>query len=63
VLRDGTPHLARVITGLTDGTFTEVVKGEVKLGDDVIVDVVVSGKAATGPPGAAGAAPRMGRMF
>jgi len=67
VMRDGTPHAIRVTTGLSDGTVTEVLKGELQLGDEIVTDVVVSGKPATAAPGggggAPGGAPRMGRMF
>lgn len=35
VLRDGKPKRVRVVTGLTDGRFTEV-RGELKAGDEVI---------------------------
>jgi HlyD family secretion protein len=66
VLRDGTPQAVRLVTGLSDGTVTEVVKGDLKTGDEVITDVVISGKAAATPAGAGpagGGAPRVGRMF
>lgn len=65
VLRNGAPESAMVVTGLSDGTVTEVVKG-LEAGDQVVVDVTVAGKPA-GAPGGGGAppggAPRMGRMF
>jgi HlyD family secretion protein len=38
VLRDGQPAPVRVTTGLDDDDFTEVVEGELKPGDGVIVD-------------------------
>jgi hypothetical protein len=61
VLRGGNPEPVTIITGLSDGTVTEVVRG-LSAGDQVVMDVTISGKpAATG--GAATAAPRMGRMF
>lgn len=38
VLRNGAPVLVHVKTGLTDGVNTEIVSGDVKTGDAVIVD-------------------------
>ena len=64
VMRGGTPESVPVTTGLSDGTVSELVKGDVKPGDEVVTDVSVGGKpagASTG--GSSGAAPRMGRMF
>jgi len=66
VMRNGVPEAVRLTTGLSDGAVTEVVKGDLKPGDEVVTDVVISGKpAATGGGGGAppGGAPRMGRMF
>jgi HlyD family secretion protein len=63
VLRGGNPEQLRVTTGLSDGTVTEIVKGEVKPGDEVVIDVTISGKAASAPTGPAGGTPRIGRMF
>ena len=65
VMRNGTPEAVRLTTGLSDGAVTEVVKGELKVGDEVVTDVIISGKPATAPAGGAGGAgaPRMGRMF
>ena len=60
VMRSGAPEAVQVVTGLSDGTVSELMKGDVKLGDEVVVDVTVGGK----PAGAGtGAPPRMGRMF
>ncbi|MCL2725318.1 MAG: efflux RND transporter periplasmic adaptor subunit [Polyangiaceae bacterium] len=65
VQRGSTPQPVNVVAGLSDGTVSEVVRGDVKPGDEVVVDVVIAGKAA--PAGAGGAPgsspPRMGRMF
>ena len=71
VMRNGVAEAVRLTTGLSDGTVTEVVKGDLKAGDEVVTDVVISGKAAAtatggggaGGNGPGGAAPRMGRMF
>lgn len=58
VLRGSTPEPVSIVTGLSDGTVTEVVRG-LDAGDQVVMDVTISGK----PAGTATAAPRMGRMF
>ena len=39
VLRDGQPYAVPVTTGLTDGTHTEVVAGEVQAGMDVVTEM------------------------
>jgi HlyD family secretion protein len=62
VLRGSTPEPVSIITGLSDGTVTEVVKG-LSAGDQVVMDVTISGKPASTATGAAGGTPRMGRMF
>ncbi len=49
VLRDGAPHAIAVIPGLDDDSYTEIVKGDVQIGDEVIV----SEKAAAAPKQAA----------
>jgi len=69
ILRDGKPHPARVETGITDGTNTEIVSGHLNEGDEVITEYVSgeSGAAAAGsakPPGMGGGGGRPGgRMF
>jgi hypothetical protein len=60
VLRGSTPEPVNIVTGLSDGTVTEVLRG-LSAGDQVVMDVTISGKPAG--TGAAGAPPRMGRMF
>jgi HlyD family secretion protein len=40
VLHDGTPVKVPLVTGLTDGTFAEVVKGDVSPDDQVVIDEV-----------------------
>jgi HlyD family secretion protein len=63
VLRGGSPEAVSVSTGLSDGTVTEVVRG-LEPGDQVVVDVSVSGKPiAASTAGASGGPSRMGRMF
>ena len=37
MLRDGKPVRVAVTTGLDDDTYTEVVKGDIKPGDQVII--------------------------
>jgi HlyD family secretion protein len=65
VLRGGSPVPVSITTGLSDGTITEVAKGEIAAGDAVVTDVAIAGKptggAAAGAP--AGGTPRLGRMF
>jgi HlyD family secretion protein len=51
VLRDDRPVPARVRTGISDGSFTEVVEGEIQAGEAVITDV-------SGPPSGFAAAMR-----
>jgi HlyD family secretion protein len=43
VLRDGTPQPVPVATGATDGTFTEIVEGALRPGDEVVVDIATAG--------------------
>ena len=40
VLRDGGPKKIPVVSGLSDGSFAEIVRGELKPGDQVVVDEV-----------------------
>lgn len=58
ILRGGKPAAVTVQIGLSDGTVSEVVNGDVHESDDVVTDVVTAGKA-----GGGGGTPRMGRMF
>jgi HlyD family secretion protein len=52
VLRDGKPVPVAVVTGLDDDSFTEIVKGELQAGDQVIVSAtsVVAGSQSAVPP-------------
>jgi HlyD family secretion protein len=63
VLRSGrtTPDSVAVHTGLTDGTFTEIVDGDVHSGDAVVVDL--AGESAPAAPTGGGSSPAMRRMF
>jgi HlyD family secretion protein len=40
VLREEKPVPVRIRTGISDGSFTEVVEGEIKAGDVVITDAI-----------------------
>ena len=51
VLKGGMPSAVRVRTGISDGTFTEVLEGEVEAGAEVVMD-------AAGPPSGFAAAMR-----
>jgi len=61
VLENGAPHPVALHTGLSDGSVTEVVDGELIEGSQVVVDAV----SPDGPPAPAmtGGAPSMRRMF
>ena len=50
VLRGVTAQQVSVKVGLSDGSYSEVVDGDVKEGDLVVTDVTVSGKSATPSP-------------
>jgi len=57
------PKPVEIRTGITDGRFTQVVSGEVKPGDTVIVGLATAKAAApgtSGPPGTGPGAPRRG---
>jgi HlyD family secretion protein len=60
VLRGGRPEAVEIKTGLSDGTVTEVASGDLKEGDQVILEANVAGKSSAGT---GGTTPRMGRMF
>ncbi|HKP55371.1 MAG TPA: hypothetical protein VJV78_01545, partial [Polyangiales bacterium] len=47
VLRDNKPAPVEIETGITDGSFTEVVRGELRAGDTVITDTAGGAKPAT----------------
>jgi HlyD family secretion protein len=44
-LRGGRPALIAVTTGITDGTYTELLAGDLHPGDTVIDDAAAAGKA------------------
>ena len=61
VLRGGEPESATLHTGLTDGTQTEVLDGDLKEGDPVVVDT--SGSDAPAPAPTGSGPPQMRRLF
>ena len=60
VLRDGAPAEVRVDTGLDDDTYTEIVGGDLKDGDEVIIGEAAVGSAAQQPARTSG--PRAPRL-
>jgi HlyD family secretion protein len=53
---DGEPKPAEIRAGITDGRFTQIVSGDVKAGDTVIVGLATTkadaaGRSPGGPPG------------
>jgi HlyD family secretion protein len=48
VLRDGAPHEVELVLGLSDGSYTEVVSGDLHEGDEVITDATVNGGSSSG---------------
>ena len=61
VLRGGKPETLSIKTGISDGTMSEVVSGDLRAGDEAILDAVIEGRSSGGAP--SGAPPRLGRMF
>lgn len=60
LMRGGAPVSVDVVTGLSDGTVSEVVSGDVAEGDLAVVDATVRGRA---KPASSSRPPSMGRMF
>jgi HlyD family secretion protein len=52
VAPDGNPVAVSLMLGLTDGAMTEIVQGDLKEGQEVIVGAAASGAGAPGRPGA-----------
>jgi HlyD family secretion protein len=65
VLRDGQPFPVDVVLGLSDGSYTEVVSGNLHEGDEVITDATVNGGSSSGSRSSGGGGGRNGppRMF
>jgi len=61
VVRAGTPQPVLLRTGLTDGTVTEVVSGDVHDGDAAVVETISADAAPSATAG--GGAPSLRRMF
>jgi HlyD family secretion protein len=59
ILADGKPRRVPVTLGITDGSSTEIVSGELKDGDPVITELTPAAAAAQ----ARTQRPGMGRMF
>ncbi|MCM2316048.1 MAG: efflux RND transporter periplasmic adaptor subunit [Thermoanaerobaculia bacterium] len=57
---DGAPKKVEIVTGITDGRFTQVIKGEIKEGDTVIVGTATSKADGRSLPGAMGPGGGMG---
>jgi HlyD family secretion protein len=55
ILRDGQPAVSTIRTGISDGSFTEVLEGPLAPGDAVITDVIGAGAGARPSGGMAGA--------
>jgi len=51
ILKDGSPRRVRVTTGISDGTYTELVSGDLNPGQEVIVETLAKGKEANKRPG------------
>jgi HlyD family secretion protein len=62
VLRGGAPTPVTIHTGLSDGTNTEVIDGDVKEGDEIVVEAQTSGAPTTTATGAPGGAARSMRL-
>jgi HlyD family secretion protein len=64
VLRGGEPVPVTVVPGLSDGTVTEIVSGDLREGDPVVVDTMASNQSGGGSGRPPGGSQRMGRgMF
>jgi len=49
ILKNGKPQQVEVVTGISDGAYTEIVSGQIKEGDEVIIEAI-SNKANTQTP-------------
>jgi HlyD family secretion protein len=61
----GDPRPVRIRTGISDGTLTELVEGDLHAGDALITEMTTSGddKPPTTPPGAAPPGGGLRRVF
>jgi len=51
VLENGKPRRVQITPGISDGSFTEVSAGDLKEGQQLIVESLKKGKTASGPAG------------
>ncbi|BCB96745.1 RND transporter [Dissulfurispira thermophila] len=51
VLQDGKPYNVKIKTGISDGSYTEIISGDIKERQEVIVEEVSRGKAGRTPSG------------
>jgi len=51
LLQDGKPRNIRIKTGISDGSYTECVSGDIREGQEVIVEEIVKGKGGQAPAG------------
>ncbi|HUJ19371.1 MAG TPA: efflux RND transporter periplasmic adaptor subunit [Nitrospirota bacterium] len=51
VLENGKPRRVQITPGISDGSFTEILAGDVKEGQQLIVESLKKGKTASGPAG------------
>lgn len=63
VMRGGKPEQITLQTGLSDGSFTEVISGDLKEGDEVVIEATVKGGETTSRPAGLGAGGPGRRMF
>lgn len=54
VLRDGNPVKVEISLGISDGSMTELVKGDLREGDQLITELITDGSASGGAAGGAG---------
>lgn len=51
IIEDGKPKRIKVITGISDGNYTEIVSGDIKEGKEIIVESLAKSKAPPKPTG------------
>jgi HlyD family secretion protein len=51
ILKDNKPYNVRIKTGISDGNYTEVISGDIKEGQEVIVEEISKGKGGQAPSG------------
>ncbi len=58
ILEKGTPKRVKIKTGISDGTYTELVSGDIKEGNEIIIEIISKEKKQTTSP-ISGGQPRM----